>query len=569
LAGVRWQAVAFAALETIGAGVEAGFGAGVAGAGTGLMRAAGTGAQGDAAALTDLPMLEDGPVLADLMVPEGAAGARLAVLAAWHRMVPLARFEAVSAAPTRAAEADLPKMPLIMVDLGLQAVPALVRADGAAGLDLPEDFDAPEAFAAAFAGAEDADGVGDADGIEEADGTLLSAAPVALLAQASLPPLLGTVVRPEIGSTFDGASLRAVLDDGASAGAGMAATGRDGVGLPGLADARLQALPRATAATAAAGTGLADGEGLGPDAIASAAQVAVRAVAAAISGRLVGAEGGEQTGFDAGQADGSGRQPVPVPAGQVLAALPGRALEVLERDVSAAVRAAMALPPLAAGPGRDAAPVARDLPPLAEGAGDIDVAQAGVVDAGQGGEVLQASTPTPLLGRERAVVVANGVAGGQALGAGFEAASASSDGGHVLATALGPVRIVVEGEAAALRVTLTAAETAVAAFDGARAALAAALQAQGMRLETLAVRVEAALLAGGDVSADGGGREGASAETREFSGGQEFGRNGGSAGERAALARAAAGFGVASGSDAAVLAVDAGLAQGRPAERFA
>lgn len=166
------------------------------------------------------------------------------------------------------------------------------------------------------------------------------------------------------------------------------------------------------------------------------------------------------------------------------------------------------------------------------------------------------------LGRERGAVLAGRVfeaASGQAIGA--------ASGGHVLGTDLGPVRIVVEGEAAALRVTLTTAETAVAAFEGARAALAAALQVQGMRLETLAVRVEAALQAGGDVSADASGREGASAAARDVAGGQDFGRGGGSAGERAALARAAAGF--VAGSGAAALAVDDDLARGRPAERFA
>jgi hypothetical protein len=203
------------------------------------------------------------------------------------------------------------------------------------------------------------------------------------------------------------------------------------------------------------------------------------------------------------------------------------------------------------------------------GAGALDL-----VDVGLGGEALPATVLQPqaaALGRERgaaggfAGALAGSVAGGIASLA-VEAAPL----GHVLATALGPVRIVVEGEAAALRVTLTAAETAVAAFDGGRAALAAALQAQGMRLEALAVRVEAlALTGGGDVSADSGGGEKALAEAREFASGQDFGRGGGSAGERAALAKAAAGFGVGLGSEAVVFAVDAGLAKARLADRFA
>ncbi len=57
-----------------------------------------------------------------------------------------------------------------------------------------------------------------------------------------------------------------------------------------------------------------------------------------------------------------------------------------------------------------------------------------------------------------------------------------------LAATVAPVRIAVDGPGEALRVSLAAPEAAVAALEGGRGELAAALRAQGMRLESLAVR---------------------------------------------------------------------------------
>lgn len=474
-----------------------------------------------------------GTALAGLSVPDEPATARLAALAAWHRMVPL---EIDAAAVARPVSVILPLPSSGPVRLAAPEA-ELMRGDDGVGLldaasrvSLEADLDDASAGDVAVTGL-------------ALPGAVVPSVMVGLDREAT-PVLLRDVSGNDFRGDGDTEAAQAVV--------GLK-RGVESVGLPAsLAPLFDHVLDNGVATPLLGSAPLADETTNAERLVVGApfmrrmavSELEALGISALPPRRAAMAETLEPKAKP--EANAAHMEKVAVPAGALQPVESGAAAPLLAADLP---RASVSLRFLGEASAVVAAAVAAGVrAALAEVA---DGAAVGGTD-GEFDAVLSAGVSvTPGLARA--------VDAGVAKDLGLRAEASFDPAKGALTTALGPVRIAVEGSGEALRVTLTAPEAAAAALDGGRASLAASLQAQGMRLETLVVRADPVLVtAGGDVSADASARDGRSGEAaaegldgrdgsardgaRQDGGRQEGGRQDAGRGAlaRVALARGAA-----------------------------